>query len=391
MRAEIIAAERAGEVRAAAQGWRRAGFLSAAALSRALASYPDDRQRFGPGLRALAFIFTIVAAWALIGLWFVFFDHNPDHGGSFLMWAAAMAALTEWQRGPLRRADAGAESATALMSASLAIVGGTIAFGGGSFNDFLTRFLISAFVACAAAAWRWGDVPFFLGAGLAGFGLLAQAPFGRLLWIAASVLVVPFCLHRARAASLPPSYRRGCIILAAVGLVALYVSVHIWSVDQSAIESLRIAGRAGAAGVEPARARSWSILATGLLPPLLLVIGWRRREPLLLYGGLLLIGASIATIRIYREVMPLSIALILIGSACLALALAVRRWLRGGDKGERDGFTADPLFDNTNRTEAIRAAVAMASFTPEAQPTPSRPAFQGGGGGFGGGGAAGSF
>ena len=89
--------------------------------------------------------------------------------------------------------------------------------------------------------------------------------------------------------------------------------------------------------------------------------------------------------------MPLSFALILIGSACLALALAVRRWLRGGDQGERDGFTADPLFDNTNRTEAIRAAVAMASFTPEAQPTPSRPAFQGGGGGFGGGGAAGSF
>jgi len=35
--------------------------------------------------------------------------------------------------------------------------------------------------------------------------------------------------------------------------------------------------------------------------------------------------------------------------------------------------------------------VAMASFTPTAQPAASRPAFEGGGGGFGGGGATGSY
>jgi hypothetical protein len=112
---------------------------------------------------------------------------------------------------------------------------------------------------------------------------------------------------------------------------------------------------------------------------------------LLLYSGLLLIGVSIATIRLYHAVMPLSLALILIGSACLALALGVRRWLRSSPNGERHGFTADPLFDNTNRTEVIRSVVAAASFTPAAQAAPATPAFEGGGGSFGGGGASGGY
>jgi hypothetical protein len=180
------------------------------------------------------------------------------------------------------------------------------------------------------------------------------------------------------------------VTLGAVAILALYAAVHIWSLDEHVVEALRAAHSGPEGPVDPAL-RTLSILATALLPPCLLLLGWRRREPLLLYAGLLLVGASIATIRHYREVMPLSFALILIGAACLALALFSRRWLRSGEKGERDGFTADPLLDNTNRTEAIRSVVAMASFTPAAQPPASRPAFQGGGGGFGGGGATGSF
>ena len=103
------------------------------------------------------------------------------------------------------------------------------------------------------------------------------------------------------------------------------------------------------------------------------------------------IGVSIATIRLYREVMPLSLALILIGGSSLALALGVRRFLRAGPKGERHGFTADPLLDNSNRTEAIRIVTTMASFAPTAQAAPDRSGFEGGGGGFGGGGATGTY
>jgi hypothetical protein len=180
------------------------------------------------------------------------------------------------------------------------------------------------------------------------------------------------------------------VIVGAIAVLALYGALHIWSFDEHLVESMSVVAHGGSADVQPTL-RTLSILATALLPPLLLRIGWRRREPLLLYAGLLLVGASIATIRLYREIMPLSLALILIGTACLALAFAARRWLRAGERGERGGFTADPLFDNTNRTEAIRSVVAMASFTPAAQAPGTRPAFEGGGGGFGGGGATGSY
>jgi hypothetical protein len=328
---------------------------------------------------------------ALIGLWLDFFDRNLDSGVSFLAWAFILAAFTEVQRGPLKRADAGAESATALMAAVLATVAGTIGLGGTRFDDLTLRFLVSGFLAGSIAAWRWGDGLFFLGAGLSGFGLLAQTGHGRLLWIAAALLLIPTGLAGARLERFAPSSRKGFVIVGAIAVLALYAAVHVWSFDQHLIESMRVIAQGGAVSAKPTGTRSLSILATALLPPGLLLIGWRKREPLLLYAGLLLIGASIATIRLYHQVMPLSFALILIGTGCLALAFGVRRWLRSGDQGERDGFTADPLFDNTNRTEAIRSVVAMASFTPGAQAPASRPAFEGGGGRFGGGGATGSY
>lgn len=389
MNAEIVAAERAKEARDAARAWRRAGFIGEGALARILTLFPDDRQRFGPGFRALAFIFTGIASWAIIGLGFALFDARLDSAGAFVIWALALAALTEFQRGPWKRADAGAESVTALMAALLAIIAGVIGFGGTRLDDLPVRFLVSAFMVSSLAAWRWGDKLFFLGAGLSGFGLLAQTDQGRLLWIVASGVLIPVCLSASRDRALAPSYRWGTVILGAVAILALYGAVHIWSFDERLIESLRAAHPAPHEAA--ASVRSLSILATALLPPGLLLAGWRRREPLLVYAGLLLIGASIATIRLYRQVMPLSFALILIGAACVGLALTVRRWLRSGDTGERGGFTADPLFDNTNRTEAIRSVVAMASFTPAAQEPAPRPSFEGGGGGFGGGGATGTY
>ncbi len=391
MRSEAIAAERAKEVRDAARGWRRAGFISEAVLTRTLSSYPDDRQRFGPGFRALAFIFSGIGVWAMVGLSFVLFEPRGDNSGALLLfWAAILAILTEVQRGPGRRADAGAESATALIAVLLGVAG-VVLVGDDSIYSFLIPFLASSCALCVVGAWRWGEGLFFLGAGLSGFGLLTQADHGRLLWIMASVLVIAASLKAGREPRLSPSHRNGAVILGTVAILALYGALHIWSFDHQAIESMDRAApfTSNAATLRPLR--SLSILATALLPVGLLLVGWRRREPLLLYAGLLLIGASIATIRLYHQVMPLSLALILIDAAGLALALGVRRWLRSGEGGERSGFTADPLFDNTNRADAIKSVVAIASFTPAAQAPPAQAAFKGEGGGFGGGGATGSF
>ncbi len=395
MRVEVVAAERAKDVRDAARAWHRAGFIVEEVLSRIVSLYPDDRRRLGPGFRALAFIFAGVAALAMVGVGLIKATHRDAVSGLLVFWAVVMALLTELQRGPWKRHDAGAESATATMAALFAVVASVIAgidpFIDSS-NEWLIRLFTSACAICVVAAWRWGDRLFFLGTALSGFGLLAQTGHGRLLWLLASLILIPTCLRAARHARLAPSHRNGAMILGAVAVVALYGSIHIWSWDQRAIESMDSAAppsTSDAAALRPFR--SLSILATALLPPGLLLIGWRRREPSLLYAGLLLIGVSIATIRLYHAIMPLSFALIRIGACCLALALWVRRWLRSGERGERAGYTADPLFDRANRTDAIQSVVAMASFTPAAQAASTRPAFEGSGGNFGGGGATGNY
>jgi hypothetical protein len=387
--AEIVAAERAREVREAARGWRRNGFISEEALAGILALHPDDRHRFGKGFRALAFVFTGIAAVAIIGLFFAFFDRSFESSGAFLLWAFLLAALTEFQRVSLKRADAGAESMTALLAVLFLVTAG-MTMGETRFDDMGLRFLASMFFACSLAAYRWGDRAFFLGVAFSGFGLLAQLDSGRLLWIVVSSALVPFCLQAARAERLSPSHRQGAVMVGGVAILALYAAVHIWSLDERSVESMRIS-HSGSFDLAAPELRTLSMLATALLPPLLFAIGWRRREPLLLAAGLLLLGASIATVRHYREVMPLSSALIVVGAACVSAGLLGRRWLRSGEKGERGGFTADPLFDNKNRTDAIRSVVAMASFTPVAPPAAGPKAFEGGGGGFGGGGATGSF
>jgi hypothetical protein len=393
MTRDAVAAERALDVREAARAWRRAGFVSGEVLDRILPRYPDDRHRFGPGFRALAFIFTGIGVFATVGLSMVLIEPVGSEDWAVLLgfWAVVCFGLTELQTGAGRRAQAGAESATAYSSVALAAFGFVAlsdAFGAGSGGrGFAMRVLGACLILCVFTAWRWGDRLLSAGAAFSTYALLALTSQGRVLWLVVSLALIPLCLKGARSPRLSPSHRGGATVVGAVAIVALYGAVHIWSFDQRLIESVHSHSPAQA----PLLWRPLSILATALLPPLLLFVGWRRREPLFIYSGLLLIGISIATIRLYHAAIPLSVALVLIGAACLAVALGVRRWLRSGHAGERDGFTADPLFDDTNRTEAIRSVVAMATFSPPAGAAPSRPAFEGGGGSFGGGGASGTY
>lgn len=391
MSPEIAAAQRAKEVRDAARGWKRAGFISDAVLPRIVEIYPDTRRRFGPALRTLAFIFATIAAWAMIGLSSLFL--SPEWGRAwtfFLSWAVVLAALTEIQRGPMKHSDAGSESATALLAVIFLVTSVLVNEDNHSAHGLAVRVFSSILFMCSVAAWRFGERIFFLCAAMAGFGLLTQFPQSRFTWMVTALALIPLSIRAARSARLAPAMRRGATLVGAIALLALYAAIHIWSWDNLAIEWLN-ASTSSTTSRSPDSVRWPSLIATALLPPFLLILGWKRRERLLIYGGLLLIAASLATIRLYQVVMPFSAALIAVGATCIVLALSTRRWLRSGPGGERDGFTADPLFDNENRTAVIRTAVSMASFTPAAQATSAPAAFQGEGGSFGGGGASGSF
>lgn len=396
MRPDIAAADRAKDVRDAAKAWARAGLVAREAAARVEALYPDDRQRFGPGFRVVAFVFAWMAGWSCMGFFFMPFAlvGSESWGLMMLMWGGVLAFATEYQRGPLKRADAGAESATGLMAAGFVLSGcvglleRTLGRPG---NPEALAIPALATAIAATAALRWAERIYFLGAMISFYVLLAQTFFGRVAWIVASLALLFWGLGAARSERHAPSHRAGARVVVACAVLALYASVHVWSFDHRIIEEMNAFGRRGApTGLWPPM-RSLAILATGLMPLALIAAGWRRRETLLVHLGLVLTLASIASIRLYRSFLPLWLALIVVGAVCLGLALALRRWLRSGDGGERHGFTADPLLDEQNRTAVIRAVALAASLTPSAAAPRTGPSFEGKGGGFGGGGATSGF
>ena len=107
-----------------------------------------------------------------------------------------------------------------------------------------------------------------------------------------------------------------------------------------------------------------------------------------LITGALFASASLVTLRQYHPLGPWWFSLVLGGASCLALAVALRRWLEAGPGRERLGFTADPLFEDRRIAGTAQAVATLVAMSPAARVTPEGQ-FQGGGGRAGGGGATG--
>jgi hypothetical protein len=388
MRADVAAAERAAEVRAAARAWAEARFITPETRAAVEAAYPDDRARLTPGLRVLAFVFTVLGVIALFAFCFEMFVDSADGPGPFVLLAGVSAALaavaTEYQRGPLARADAGAEDATALLAIGFAVVAVVAAVDALELPLRLALLLVAALTVLAAA--RWGGAMTGLLAAWAVLVLLADLPPGRLPWIIGTAVGAVLLLAAIRSPSLSPGQRRAGWWATAVLLVALYVGFNPLSVEFGWVEQWRLALRGGVFAPTVDLRVAWA--GAVLLPLILLVAGVRRRDLLLVGLGLAMLVATIATIRWYRPILPLAYALLLAGVVLGGGALWLRRWLRNGPAGERGGWTADALWSDSNRTTVIQTALRAAPMVPAATVGSAEPER---GGKFAGGGASGEF
>jgi hypothetical protein len=364
----------------AADGWRKAGVIDDA-TERAIASaYPDDRVRLGLGLRLLAGFGVLLGGCALAALIGTCFEGVGSFGVLALAFAIAFTAATELQVGRLRRAQAGAEHATALLAAGCA----GLAWASLSDDSTVVFFSAGFALAFAAASWRWGYAVFAAIAAALTLVACSSGVSGRPLWFALGLAAFPMILGQARSPRWPPAQRR-CI--AAAGIVFLagaYVSINLYSLDHHLIEGL---GERG--GTTPgAWARRAAIVGTIFLPPLVLYLGARFRERAFVAAGAVFTAASLATLRRYHPIGPWWLSLILGGATCLALATVLRRWLDAGPGQERHGFTAEPLFADRRLVEAAQAAATLVALSPGPRVAPGG-GFEGGGGRSGGGGATG--
>jgi hypothetical protein len=394
MKQEWAAAERVEEVRAAARGWKRAGAVSEGTFEEISRRYPEPRTLPAPLWRILAFVF---GSFILLAVFASFVAASrPNASGAWVLctvFGVAFIATAEIQaRTPAMALRGGVEAASlwgiiAMIGALFLLLEENLHL---SESKGLNLVLAGAAVLLGLGAWRWGNAAF---AGLAAgacFVLLARAPHGRLLWIAAGVALSAAAERFTDRPSWAPSHRVCARGLAVCGFAAVYAAVNVWSLDHRTIEELGSRARELPELWPGDGARVLSILATALVPLAVFLRGVVRRRALLVDTGLVLAALSLMTLRTYVHFASLGVVLAAAGALLVGGALAVNRWLRRGAGGERGGFTADALFTDETAFRAVELVPVLAAHAPAAKP-PDEPGFTGGGGSFGGGGAGSSY
>ncbi|HXY41099.1 MAG TPA: hypothetical protein VEQ10_15610 [Vicinamibacteria bacterium] len=391
MREEAKRADRHREVRTAARAWRRAGAIDQATLAAIEAAYPDDRARLGPVFRTLAFVFGVLALDAFFGVIALATHGRYEFGVACLFFAVALVAATEVLTGPLKRADSGIETATALLSVVWALVGMGVLLEStlDSERELLPLLLGAGALLAGAGSVRWGSPVLAAVASASIFLLLGQSPGGRALWVLVALLAVPLLIRGGESAAFPPSHRRSLQVGLVLAITALYLATNLVSWDRHWLESLAVPGASPAPG--PAL-RPLAVVLTALVPLLVLAFAVATCRVLLVDVGVLLGVASLVTLRAYVHLVPVWAVLAGSGAAALVAVLGLRRWLASGAGGERGGFTAEPLFEDAGRRRSAEMVGALVTLGPQPAARPAEaPGMRPGGGQYGGGGATGEF
>jgi MFS family permease len=392
MKGEWIRAERVEEVRAAAEGWKRAGAVGPGTFEEISRRYPEPRVLPSSLWRALVFVFVSLALLLLLGA-FAFGVHGSTGALTVLVFAFGAVSLvaTELQENAPHLALRGGAGATSFWGIAFVLAGVFLFLeetlkvrerGG------MTLLLLAAFAAYALAAWRWGSPAFAALAAISFFLLLARAPSGRVLWVAMGIAMTLVFARLLDQPSWAPSHRQCAAVLVVTGLLGVYAAVNLYALDHRLVENLQGAGL-GLPGPR-FQERIGAMAATAVLPVAVLWWGVRSRRTFLLDTGLVVAALSLITLRSYVHIAATWLVLTLAGAALVLVALALNRWLSRGPEKERDGFTAEPLFADEARVRALELVPVVAAHAPAPRP-PAEPGFQGGGGTFGGGGAGGSF
>ncbi|MEO8147127.1 MAG: hypothetical protein ABI723_05785 [Bacteroidia bacterium] len=175
----------------------------------------------------------------------------------------------------------------------------------------------------------------------------------------------------------------GLEVLQGASLLSFYASGNYYVVREASVQFFNMQ-------LEPGEDIPLSIFFyafTISIPLLYVYFGLKKKDAIFLNCGLILIVATIATIRYYHSIMPIEIALILGGIILLSIAWFAYRLL----KTPRNGFTiAEDKSESgwfSKDVEAIIMAQALAQ-----QPAPPQADNNNfGGGKFGGGGAGENF
>jgi len=171
-----------------------------------------------------------------------------------------------------------------------------------------------------------------------------------------------------------------CLGIAEImGLLAFYAAGNYYVIQSLSAEMM---GQAG-----PVAFGSCFWIWTLAMPFVYIGIGIKQKNVILLRTGLLLVTAAAITFRNYYHIMPVDIALVIIGAIILAIVYAVMKYL----KNPRGGLTC-AVPDQVNLLDQLKIeSLIVAGTFPRAPAASTADSETFGGGDFGGGGSSGGF
>jgi hypothetical protein len=381
-------------VHEAAQGWLRVGAIDEPTDHAIRGAFPDPCITPSAVWRALTACVVAAVILCTFEAFSIAFRRNEiGHQVLLFLFAGASLASADLLETSPRFARRGAAGAASFLGVGFLLAG----FGlflvdtlHMRFDDVIDAILIASFLAWAAGCRRWGSPLFAALSAISLFLFLGRLPYGRVLWALVGAALAGVAARRLDEASWAPSHRRAAAVLVVAGVVAAYAAVNVYSLEAHLLEDL---GRIAARRVVASRGLIvLAALATAAVPLAVLAWGARSRRTFLLDTGIVLLALSLVTLRHYVHIAPLWAMLTLSGAALVVLALAVERALRRAPDGDIAGFTADPLFSDERRQNALQIVPVVAAFTSAAPGMAAEEkGFAGGGGKFGGGGAGEKF
>lgn len=174
------------------------------------------------------------------------------------------------------------------------------------------------------------------------------------------------------------NYDNSLIIAQVVSLVALYASGNYYIIQTLSAEMM------GKTGPVPFGVIFWAW--TILVPFVYIGFGLKRKDVILLRVGLLLITAAAITFRTYYHVLPVDVALTLVGAIVLTIVYAVVKYL----KTPKHGFTTKAA-DEVNLMDHLKVESLIVAETFSHAPAAPANDNKFGGGDFGGGGSSSDF
>ncbi len=383
-------------IRREAKAWARSGLITEAQLGIIRERTEHGLSETNVFFRILFFLFTCIGVLAAVGLYFWLFEVRGT-AASALFFGAASYGFAEFlvrQKSFYRH---GIEEALALCSVPLVCWGIVTAL---PVPDHSHSWYVTSVSLLFAAAAFWVYLRFgFLYAAVLSVASAAAVPFHLSLppaeekiVLAAALALILMTSLRAESSETRDFARDRSETLQAILLAGIYLALNL---------RLHLIGSAffddpGILHDRYAGYPPWFYWATYglvfLVPALGLWHGIRARKRMVINASLVLSLLTLATNKDYLGFRHYAWDPAILGAAMIVAAVALTRWLKGGQGETRNGFTARSLVKPEDH--GISLADIGAAATPDMVGAPPRPPqadrpFEGGM--SGGGGASGTY